>query len=183
MALDEPRVLVCGSRRWPWPDTVTTVLERLRVRHGNRLVVIEGAATGAERAAHRWCEHHGLPAWRHRCYPLAWAAQRTRRPRTWQLTGPQRTRHILQAEEPRLAITFHEDLDPARGETSDACLRALLLGIPVWLVPTQDADAGMWLAVEHFPADRVAALRAQVAQDLPGGRAGWQRCSGEETPP
>jgi hypothetical protein len=179
MAMDEPRVLVCGSRRWPWPDTVTAVLDRLRARHGNRLVVIEGAATGADRAAHRWCEHHDLPAWRHRCYALAWAAQRQRRPRTWELTGPQRAQHMLQAEEPRLVIAFHEDFDPARGETSDTCLRALLLDVPVWLVPTQDVDAGIWLAVGHFPAERGAALRAQFAQGSSDGGGG--RCSGQET--
>lgn len=44
--LSDPRVLVCGSRRWPWPGTVEAVLDRLAARHGEQLVVIEGAARG-----------------------------------------------------------------------------------------------------------------------------------------
>ncbi|MGX6744011.1 SLOG family protein [Streptomyces peucetius] len=48
LELPEGRVLVCGSRRWPWPSTVEAVLDRLADRYGDRLVVIEGAATGAD---------------------------------------------------------------------------------------------------------------------------------------
>ncbi|KAF5990820.1 hypothetical protein BOG92_001450 [Streptomyces sp. WAC00263] len=58
-------VLVCGSRRWPWPTSVETVLERLLARHGERLVVMEGAATGADHAAPAWCERHGFRPERH----------------------------------------------------------------------------------------------------------------------
>ena len=58
--LAEPRVLICGSRRWPWHRTVETVLDRLAVRYGGRLVVIEGAANGADAAAHRWCLGRGF---------------------------------------------------------------------------------------------------------------------------
>ena len=49
LELSELRVLVCGSR-WPWPRTVEAVLDRLPRRYGRDLVVIEGAATGADRA-------------------------------------------------------------------------------------------------------------------------------------
>ncbi|MFE1936288.1 SLOG family protein [Streptomyces sp. NPDC059474] len=70
MTNSHSRVLICGSRRWPWPDTITTPLDRAAARHGNDLVVIEGAGTGAASAAHHWCTHHDLPAWRHRCHPL-----------------------------------------------------------------------------------------------------------------
>jgi hypothetical protein len=42
----DPRVLVCGSRRWPWRGTVEAVLDRLAARHGEQLVVIEGGARG-----------------------------------------------------------------------------------------------------------------------------------------
>lgn len=48
LELSEPRVLVCGSYRWPWPRTVGAVLGRLTRRYGRDLVVIEGAATGAD---------------------------------------------------------------------------------------------------------------------------------------
>ncbi|MBB6081893.1 SLOG family protein [Streptomyces paradoxus] len=62
----EGRVLICGSRRWPWPSAVGAVLDRLLARHGDRLVVIEGSATGADAAACSWCRRHGLDADRHR---------------------------------------------------------------------------------------------------------------------
>jgi len=148
--MDEPRVLICGSRRWPWPDTVEAVLDRLHARYTKRLVVIESAATGADRAAHRWCDHQRLPAWRHRCYPTAWNAERQRRPRTW--TGPERHQRILTDEEPRLVIVFHENLNPALGDTADTCLRALHLGIPVWHTPNADPDQGQWLTRGYFPS-------------------------------
>src|SRR6266480_4856015 len=67
--LSDPRVLICGSRHWPWPGTVAAVLDRLAARYGERLVVIEGAARGADHAAHQWCERHGLSGDRHRCHP------------------------------------------------------------------------------------------------------------------
>ena len=160
---DPPRILVCGSRRWPWPDTVTQVLDSLLERHGEQLVIIEGAATGADRAAHRWCEQHRLPAWRHRCYP-AWAAERRRRPRSWQWAGPERNQRMLLAEEPRLGIAFHENFTPTTGGTSDTCLRALLLDIPVWLTQTAEPRAGLWLHLDHFPPARAAQMRAQLAR-------------------
>lgn len=76
MGLDEPRVLVCGSRRWRWPDTVAAVLDRPAARYGQDLVVIEGAATGADQAAHDWCERLSLDGAHHRCYPVDWAAEK-----------------------------------------------------------------------------------------------------------
>lgn len=137
---EEPRVLVCGSRRWPWPDTVTAVVDRLAARHGDRLVVIEGAATGADRAAHRWCEHHRLPAWRHRCYPVVWNAERQRRPRSWHWAGPERNQRMLLEEEPRLVIAFHEDLDPDKGAPPTParapCCSASRSGSPRAPIPT-----------------------------------------------
>ncbi|WP_420823322.1 SLOG family protein [Streptomyces fulvoviolaceus] len=74
---------MCGSRHWPWPATVEAVLDRLAARHHDRLVVIEGAATGADRAAHLWCRAHGLGADRHRCHPVDWEAERHTRPTQW----------------------------------------------------------------------------------------------------
>ncbi|WP_413115467.1 SLOG family protein [Streptomyces sp. CY1] len=67
LVLDEPRVLVCGSLRWAWTETAETVRDRLLARHSEDLVVIEGAATGADTAAHAWCERQGFSLNRHRC--------------------------------------------------------------------------------------------------------------------
>jgi hypothetical protein len=145
------RVLVCGSRRWPWPDTVITLLNRAAARYSDDLVLIEGASTGAARAAHRWCLDHDLPAWRHRCHPLASATGRRAR-RYW--SEAERNQRILHDEGPRLALAFHEHFTPGNGSTADLCRRALATGIPVWLVPTADPDRGMWLSRGHLPDQR-----------------------------
>lgn len=156
-----PRVLVCGSRRWPWPQTVETVLERLLRRHGDGLVLVEGAASGADQAAHRWCERRGLEEARHRCYPVDWAAERRARPEQWRMAGPERNTRML-AERPRLIVAFHDHFDPASGGTSDMCLRGLLREVPVWLVPGQDADVGRWLQLGLFPRGRAERVRREL---------------------
>jgi len=143
------RVLICGSRRWPWPDTITTLLDRAATRHENDLVIIETASTGAASAAHHWCTHHNLPAWRHRCHPLTPAPGRRSRTRYW--SEAERNQRILHDEGPRLVIAFHENFHPDhQGSTADLCRRALTHHIPVWLVPTADPDTGLWLHPSHY---------------------------------
>jgi YspA, cpYpsA-related SLOG family len=140
--LSNPRVLLCGSRRWQGPGTVEAVLDRLAAQHGERLVVIEGAARGADHAAHLWCEHHALPKNRHRCDPVDWLAERQARPQLWRLAGPERNTRMLVQDQPCLIICFHEHFDPALGGTSDMALRGLLRDVPVWLVPGEDPTVG-----------------------------------------
>jgi hypothetical protein len=145
---------VCGSRRWPWPHTVEAVLDRLTARYGQGLVVIEGAATGADRAAHDWCCRHDLGEDRHRCYPVDWAAEKRSRPDRWRMAGPERNTRMLLNEQPRLVIAFHDHFTPASGGTSDMALRAVLTQVPVWLVPGPDVTVGTWMRPGIFPADR-----------------------------
>lgn len=90
LVLEEPRVLVCGNRLWPWSATVQAVQERLLARHGESLVVIEGAATAADQAAHTWCERHDFGPGRQRCHPVDWQAERRERPGQWRMAGPER---------------------------------------------------------------------------------------------
>ncbi|MGW3811555.1 SLOG family protein [Micromonospora sp. NPDC005113] len=140
--MSDPRVLVCGSRRWPWPASVEVALDGLAARYDKALVVIEGAASGADSAAHRWCEDRGVGPDRHRCYPVDWAAVRRERPKDWRLAGPERNARMLLEEHPRLIVAFHDHLDPASGGTSDMCLRGLVAQVPVWLVPGEDPPVG-----------------------------------------
>lgn len=161
--LMEGRVLMCGSRRWPWPSAVATVLGRLSRRYGDRLVVIEGSATGADAAACRWCRRHGLGADRHRCHPVDWAAVRRERPHDWRMAGPERNTRMLLRERPGLVIAFHDYFNAGGGGTSDMCLRALLDGVPVWLVSGNDVEAGTWLGLEVFPRGRVRRVQAELA--------------------
>ncbi|MFG3228638.1 SLOG family protein [Kitasatospora sp. NPDC048194] len=172
--LSEPRVLMCGSRRWPWPTAVEIVLDRLLDRHGERLVVIEGAATGADSAAHGWCQRHGLGSERHRCYPVDWKAERLARPADWRLAGPERNTRMLLTERPRLIVAFHDHFSPASGGTSDMCLRGLLSEVPVWLVPGPDVQVGAWLRVDMFPLARQRRFQAELEA---------ARCEGVGGPP
>lgn len=167
--LSEPRVLICGSRRWPWPATVASALDRLTTRYGDRLVVIEGAASGADRAAHDWCNARGLGAERHRCFPVDWQAERRARPKDWRATGPERNTRMLLEEHPRLIVAFHDHFDPGSGGTSDMCLRGLLKDVPVWLVPGEDPGTGFWLRLGIFPKSRADRVRRElgIGSDLP----------------
>lgn len=160
--LDEPRVLFCGSRRWPWPRTVEAVLDRLATRHGDRLVVIEGAATGADQAAHQWCERRGLSDDRHRCHPVDWRAERRARPKDWRMAGPDRNTRMLLQDRPRLIVAFHDHFVPASGGTSDMALRGLLREVPVWLTPGENPLAGRWLTLDLFPQQRSDRVRREL---------------------
>ncbi|MFL1901126.1 SLOG family protein [Streptomyces tauricus] len=125
MDLIDARVLVCGNRQWAWPDTVTAVLNRLAARYGDRLIVIEGAASGADRVAHHLCKRNGLGANRHRCYPVDWETERRARPKTRRLAGPERkTRMLLQV--------------PARSAER----------VPARLVTGPEPGVGPWLSDE-----------------------------------
>jgi hypothetical protein len=141
---------------------VQTVLDRLAARYGERLVVIEGAARGADHAAHLWCIRHALPEDRHWCHPVDWAAERRARPRQWRLAGPERNSHMLLQGRPGLIICFHHDFDPASGGTSDMALRGLLREVSVWLVPGEDPDIGRWLSLDMFPHHRASRLRREL---------------------
>ncbi|MEU6285465.1 SLOG family protein [Streptomyces sp. NPDC047028] len=162
LELAEGRVLVCGSRRWQWPSAVEAVLDRLADRYGDRLVVIEGSATGADAAACSWCRRHGLGADRHRCHPVDWAAAKRERPQDWRMAGPERNTRMLLQERPELVIAFHDHFVPASGGTSDMCLRALLRDVPVWLVPGRDVQVGAWLRAGIFPDDRARRVRGEL---------------------
>ncbi|MFI1989091.1 SLOG family protein [Actinoplanes sp. NPDC020271] len=164
--MSDPRVLVCGSRRWPWPATVHAVLNRLATRYGEHLVVIEGAASGADRAAHQWCLDRSLGA-RHRCHPVDWDAIRRSRPDDWRRAGPERNTRMLLGERPQLIVAFHNAFDPARGGTSDMCLKGVLCAVPVWLVPGADLRAGRWLSAKTFPRGRVGRVDRELGNGPP----------------
>ncbi|MFF7771784.1 hypothetical protein ACFZC7_35480 [Streptomyces massasporeus] len=112
---------------------------------------------------------HGLDADRHRCHPVDWAAARRARPHNWRMAGPERNTRMLLQEQPELVIAFHDHFVPASGGTSDMCLRALLNGVPVWLVPSSNVEIGDWLRLEIFPHDRSRRVQAELAAALAEG--------------
>jgi hypothetical protein len=167
LRLDPPRVLVCGSRRYPYPSAVETVLERLHATYGGDLVVIEGYATGADTYAHDWCRRHGLDPDRHRCYPVNWAAEKRDRPKRWRLAGPERNVRMLVKEDPRLVVGFHDHLDPylEHGGTAHMLGLALVAEVPAWHVPEDDPDGGRWLRPEMLRPARWAELERWIAAE------------------
>ena len=135
---------------------------RARRRHGEHLVVIEGAARGADHAAHLWCQRHGLPEDRHRCHPVDWRTERRARPRCWRLAGPERNSRMLLQDRPRLIVCFHDQFDPASGGASDMALRGLIRQVPVWLVSGEDPAVGRWLSLELFRRQRASRTRGEL---------------------
>ncbi|MEU3568594.1 hypothetical protein AB0E96_09225 [Kitasatospora sp. NPDC036755] len=79
---------------------------------------------------------------------------------------------MLLQERPRLIIAFHDHFSPGSGGTSDMCLRGLLRQVPVWLVPHEDGQQGMWLGLGIFPEDRQQHVRSELeAASRPGQTA------------
>jgi hypothetical protein len=180
LVLDDPRVLVCGSRSYRSAATVHTVLDRLLQRYGTELVVIDGAEKGADEAAHQWCGLRGLGDDRHRCHPVNWAREKQVRPRSWRAAGPERNTAML-TEKPRLAIAFHEWFRPGTGTggTVDMTLKAVLTDVPTWLVPGHDPDVGRWVRLPEFPRDRAV----EAAKALRRAGFGDQLVDVQERPP
>jgi hypothetical protein len=164
LILDDPRVLVCGWRRWPWPQTVAVTLEHLHSRYGDRLIIIEGAANGADHAAHTWCERRGWDDQRHCCYPVDWEAERRMRPEQWRVAGHERNTRMLVNERPGLIVAHHPVLDVQKGGTSDMCIRGLIADVPVWLVTGPEPERGRWVELGEFPERRVTRIRAELAR-------------------
>lgn len=156
------RVLVCGSRRLPWPDVVGAALDSINAVCLGDLVVIEGCASGADRAAHDWCRFRGLGDARHRCYPVDWQAARRTRP-DWRVAGHERNAHMLR-ERPDVVIAFHDAFDGSRGGTSDMCLRAVMAGVPTLLQTSPVWHEGeRWLGLDDFPQWRRERVEREAA--------------------
>ncbi len=72
------RVLVTGSRTWPWPAVICRALdaERARVPEGGVLIVVHGACrSGADAAVVAWCakaQHAPGPRVAAEAHPAAW---------------------------------------------------------------------------------------------------------------
>jgi hypothetical protein len=105
MAEDEVRVLVTGDREWDDYFLLRCVCDGLLARYGERLVIVEGDAKGADRMAGDWAEKNGLTVenGRLRKYPANWTEHH-------KAAGPIRNREMLKEEEPHLVCAFHNNL-------------------------------------------------------------------------
>ena len=108
-----PTVLVCGGRDFRDWDRVCRTLDRLDPKP---LVIVHGAAAGADTLADKWAHlrqiavHPHAANWRE----LGKAA------------GPIRNQEMLDLEKPHFVIAF-----PGGRGTADLCCRAREMGIPV----------------------------------------------------
>lgn len=91
--------------------------------HNDRLVVIHGAAPGADAMAGTWDGVVGVEVVP---FPADWG-------RFGKGAGPIRNQQMLDEGHPEVVVAFHDDLAGAKG-TKDMVTRALTAGLPVYLV-------------------------------------------------
>src|SRR4051812_5286933 len=110
------RVLVTGSRSWVRARAIFADLDALRAEHGDRLVVVHGAAQrGADAIAEAWCRRTGIGGERD---PAGWGGGRA---------AGYRRNVVLISTLPDLCLAYIRDQSP--GATHCARL-AELAGIP-----------------------------------------------------
>ena len=134
----DTRLLVCGSRDWTDAKIVQQIvlgyLEDAIVNFG-RLVLIEGCARGADRAAcQMWDgrpgENGGVRGTHldlvHEHYPADWDKH-------GKAAGPIRNRQMLKEGRPQVVIAFSDDIENSKG-TKDMVTIAKAAGIPTYVV-------------------------------------------------
>lgn len=107
------RVIICGSRFWDDITPIRDTITRLRDLVGKELVVVHGAAAGADRIADMCAKGMGVTVEPH---PADWE-------RYGKGAGPIRNRVMLHAG-PHLVVAFKDDFDwtvagTGRGGTED----------------------------------------------------------------
>jgi hypothetical protein len=70
---EQVRVIVTGSRRWTNPALIEAALDRIAPIYGDRLVIVHGAARGADTIARAWAIRNGI---RHEPHPAKWNEHR-----------------------------------------------------------------------------------------------------------
>ncbi len=94
------RVLVCGGRRYPYPERVYKVLDEIKTRLGGEFCVIQGGATGADQAAREWCDERFMPC---ATFHVWWEREGGRIDRS---AGPIRNKWMVKYGNPDLVIAF-----------------------------------------------------------------------------
>ena len=80
------RLIVCGGRSFRDQDAVDRTLDAFLQKYGASLVIVHGAATGADMCAHQWALSRCV---RVEPYPANWKAER-------RAAGPNRNRRMLE---------------------------------------------------------------------------------------
>lgn len=104
------RLLVCGGRSYEDWSVVSKTLKEI-----GPTILIQGGAPGADRLAHKWADHNGVPVV---TYPANWSAGRK--------AGPMRNVFMLLDGRPDMVVAF-----PGGKGTADMVRRATDAGIPL----------------------------------------------------
>ena len=109
------RVIMCGARDWSNAGPILRELRRLKKEHGNKLIIIEGEAPGADQMARVLAHQLDIHV------AGVWALWETRH----RGAGPQRNT-AMAALQPDEVIAFHADITKSRG-TADMVKQARAL--------------------------------------------------------
>jgi len=118
--MSEYRVLVCGGRTYARPRLVFWALDVAWMNCEGNLVVIEGGARGADKAARDWAVMHEIAGVIHEQYKANWSIGRR--------AGNERNTQMLVEGKPDLVIAF-----PGGKGTMDMTRKARLVRVPVVL--------------------------------------------------
>lgn len=127
--INSDRVLVCGSRDWDDPEIVRVILDGAVALHKSNsrqpMVVIEGAARGADSHAGEWARRH------------PWDCQLLEYPADWdthgRAAGPIRNKQMLEEGQPTVVFAFSDNLEESRG-TANMVAQAKKAGVPVYVI-------------------------------------------------
>jgi hypothetical protein len=116
---EDYRVLVCGGRDYSDANTLVTVLDELKQEteiNGKRLIIIHGAAKGADKLAESWAEFNKLPI---KPFHANWKKH-------GRAAGSIRNTQMLEEGRPDLVLAF-----PGGPGTRNMVQQAIKYGVPV----------------------------------------------------
>src|SRR5690348_8995897 len=109
------RIIICGSRNWYHRQPIHDEIDRLYQRYGSRLVIIHGAARGADTIAGDYAQHLRIAV---EAYPADWSKGKA--------AGPLRNQQMLDT-----GIDGVVAFDMGGSGTADMMRRAKAAGVPV----------------------------------------------------
>jgi hypothetical protein len=119
------RILICGDRNWTDLKSIKVALLSLQVYWGDKLVVIEGEAKGADTLGKQAARDLNIPEEDILKFPADWE-------KYGKAAGPIRNQQMLDEGKPDIVLAFHPDIGSSKG-TLDMVKRANKAGIPVRL--------------------------------------------------
>lgn len=121
------RVIITGDRRWECVDLAKRLVQRMKDRIGDSLVIVHGGAAGIDDSFATACVHLSVYAETHQA---DWDKHGN-------AAGPIRNQEMVDAGA-AFCVACHRFLPRSRG-TRDCVQRCLDAGIPVYLIDSKDA--------------------------------------------